>query len=372
MRILGAGNHRIRMGIMNNKLIFMAGGGTAGHVNPNLALVKPLQKMGYTVEYLGQKNEIEYALAQKEGLTFHEVASGRLHRSLNPDTLLTPFRVVKGIIQAVRLIHERRPALIFCKGGFASLPPAVAGWLTRTKVILHESDMTPGLANKLCAPFARRICTTFEATTKHLPKKKAVFTGTPIRESLTSGSREKGFAITGLDPNGAPVILVMGGSQGAGALNDAIINNLELLTQDYQIVHLYGSEHGDFKVPEQKGYFGLAYAGEELPDLYAMADLLFSRAGANAINEFLLLKIPNVLVPLPLTNSRGDQIVNAEYAEEQGFSYVLPQEMITANTLKQALDTVYARREEYKAAMGGKAAKNGTAEVLRVILKEIA
>ncbi|MCI8633317.1 MAG: undecaprenyldiphospho-muramoylpentapeptide beta-N-acetylglucosaminyltransferase [Lachnospiraceae bacterium] len=355
----------------DQKLIFMTGGGTAGHVNPNLALAEPLQKAGYQVEYLGQKNEIEYQLAVAAGLPFHQVASGRLHRSLNPDTLRTPFRVIKGIVQAIRIIRKRRPALIFCKGGFASLPAAVAGRLTHTKVILHESDLTPGLANKLCAPFANRICTTFEETMKHLPEGKTVFTGTPIRSALANGSRERGFALTGLNPQGNPVLLVIGGSQGAGALNDVVHDHLQELLQSYQIVHLYGGEQSGFEVQEADGYFALAYAKDELPDLYAMTDVVLSRAGANSINELLLLKLPNILVPLPLTVSRGDQILNAEHFKEKGFSYVLPQEELTIESLQQALSYVQAHRAEYQAAMGGKAAKNGTAEVLRVILETV-
>lgn len=354
-----------------NKLIFMAGGGTAGHVNPNLALAAPLQKAGYRVEYLGRKDGIEYEIVKKAGLPFHQVSSGRLHRRLDPDTLCTPFRVIRGIFQGIRVIRRERPALIFCKGGFASLPAAVAGRLTNTKVILHESDLTPGLANKLCAPFADRICTTFSETCNHFPKGKAVFTGTPIRASLQQGSREKGFQLTGLNPNGKPVLMVVGGSQGAEALNRVICDHLEVLLQDYQIVHLYGSDQDDFKVKQLPGYFALDYANEEMPDLFAMTDLVLSRAGANAINEILLLRIPNILVPLPLAVSRGDQILNAEHFEKQGFSYVLPQEKLELDTLQQALGYVQEHRREYQAAMGGNAAKNGTTEVLRVILQTI-
>ena len=356
---------------MSNKLIFMAGGGTAGHINPNLALVEPLQKAGYRVEYLGQKNEMEYPLVTAAGLPFHEVASGRLHRSLNPDTLLTPFRIIKGVWQAVRAIRKEKPALIFCKGGFACVPVAIAGKLTGTKVILHESDLTPGLANKLCAPFASKICVTFEQTLQHLPKEKTVFTGTPIRASLKNGSREKGFKLTGLDPNGKPVLMVVGGSQGAGALNDVVGDNLEALLADYQIVHLYGGEISGYVPKEAAGYFALGYAKDEMADLFAMTDLVLSRAGANAINEFLLLQLPSILVPLPLTVSRGDQILNAQHFEEKGFSYVLPQEKLDLQSLQEALKHVQEHREEYLSAMGASTAKNGTAAVVKVILETI-
>ncbi len=356
---------------MSNKLIFMAGGGTAGHINPNLALVEPLQKAGYRVEYLGQKNEMEYPLVTAAGLSFHEVASGRLHRSINPDTLLTPFRIIKGVWQAIRAIRKEKPALIFCKGGFACVPVAIAGKLTGTKVILHESDLTPGLANKLCAPFASMICVTFEQTLQHLPKEKTVFTGTPIRASLKNGNREKGFELTGLDPAGKPVLMVVGGSQGAGALNDVVGDNLEALLEDYQIVHLYGGEISGYVPKEAAGYFALGYAKDEMADLFAMTDLVLSRAGANAINEFLLLQLPSILVPLPLTVSRGDQILNAQHFEEKGFSYVLPQEKLDLQSLQEALKHVQEHREEYLSAMGASTAKNGTAAVVKVILETI-
>ena len=333
--------------------------------------MEPLQKAGYRVEYLGQKNEMEYPLVTAAGLPFHEVASGRLHRSLNPDTLLTPFRIIKGVWQAIRAIRKEKPALIFCKGGFACVPVAIAGKLTGTKVILHESDLTPGLANKLCAPFASKICVTFEQTLQHLPKEKTVFTGTPIRASLKNGSREKGFELTGLDPAGKPVLMVVGGSQGAGALNDVVSDNLEALLADYQIVHLYGGEISGYVPKEAAGYFALGYAKDEMADLFAMTDLVLSRAGANAINEFLLLQLPSILVPLPLTVSRGDQILNAQHFEEKGFSYVLPQEKLDLQSLQEALKHVQEHREEYLSAMGASTAKNGTAAVVKVILETI-
>lgn len=356
---------------MRNQLIFMAGGGSAGHITPNLALAAPLQEAGFRVEYLGQKNEMEYGLVTAAGLPFHQVSSGRLHRSLNPENLINPFRTLKGVFQAVKIIRKEKPALIFCKGGFGSVPAAIAGRLTGTKVILHESDMTPGLANKICAPFASKICVTFEDTMQHLPKNKTVFTGTPIRASLQQGNRERGFQLTGLKPDGKPVLMVIGGSQGAGALNDIIGQNLAELTREYQIVHLYGGEASGFVPPAAEGYFALGYAREELPDLYAIADVILSRAGSNSINEILLLKIPNILVPLPLTVSRGDQILNAQHFEKKGFSYVLPQEELTLQTLQQALSHVLSHQAEYRAAMGGKAAKNGTAQVLQVILESL-
>ena len=348
----------------------MTGGGTAGHIFPNLALADELKKDGIACEYLGRPHGIEAGIVKETGMPFHNMNSGRLHRSFDLDLLRTPIRMGVGVFQGIYHILKHRPGAIFCKGGFMSWPAAVAGWLTYTPVILHESDLTPGLANKLCAPFANRLCVTFPETLKHLPEGKAVYTGTPIRESLTQGSREKGFELTGLDPNGKPVLMVVGGSLGAGALNDAVDQYFDLLMEHFQILHLYGS-YSDYEVKHHaKGYFPLQFAKDELPDLFAMTDLVLSRAGSNAINEFLLLKMPNVLVPLPTENSRGDQILNAEQFEAQGFSYLLRQEDITEESLMKALETVYTNRERYRKAMDIKA-KNGTKEVARIIKKQL-
>ena len=355
----------------NKRLIFMTGGGTAGHVTANLALAEPLKAEGFTCMYLGMKKGIEYKLATQAGLPFRPVTSGRLHRNLNPDTLLLPFRVIKGTVQAVHWIRKEKPCLIFCKGGFVSWPVAAAGAMTHTTVILHESDMTPGLSNKLCVPFAKRVLTTFQDTVSYLPKDKALYTGTPIRASLTKGSREKGFELTGLDPDGKPVLMVIGGSSGAKALNDAVKDNLDTLLESFQIIHLYGSKNA-FEAPKEEGYFSLAYASSELPDLYACADLALSRAGSNVINELLLLKIPALLVPLPLSVSRGDQILNAKHFESLGFAKMLPQEEMTGERLVGDLNKLYQDRASYQQAMNSDKAKNGTQEVLKVILEEAA
>lgn len=354
------------------KLIFMAGGGTAGHVYPNMALIEPLKEKGIDVIYLGKKKGLEYGIVTDAGIPFREVNSERFFRYLTWKTLLTPPRVLQGIFQTVRLIHKEKPAMIFCKGGFGSLPPAIGGWLTHTPVVLHESDMTPGLANKLCMPFARKLCVTFSDTMAHLPKEKAVYTGTPIRSSLLEGSREKGFAYTGLDPNGKPVLMVVGGSSGAHALNEIVQACLSRILEHFQVIHLYGSKQEEFEAPVSRpeiGYFAQAYAKNELVDLFAMTDLVLSRAGSNAINELLLLKKPNVLVPLPMAASRGDQILNAEYFARQGFSAVLRQEEMNEQRLLDILIQTWKDKDRYIQAMSSSKAKNGTQEVLKVILE---
>ncbi len=343
----------------------MTGGGTAGHVMPNLALVKPLREKGYRIGYIGRKKSIEERLAKETGLPFFAISAGRLHRDFNLENWISPWLNMKGTAQALGIIRREKPSVIFCKGGFVSVPVAIAGHMAKVPVVLHESDMTPGLANKLCMPFSDKICVSFEETLAHVPCEKAVLTGTPIRRELAEGNRQEGYALTGLRP-GKPVVLVMGGSSGAGALNDVIGKAAEKLIQRYEIVHLCGRQQAQFCKP-RPGYCPLEYAGEELKHLYAMADLIVSRAGANALAEILMLQKPNILIPLPRAVSRGDQILNARSFEKKGYSLVLPQEELTEENLMMALETVYRNRAKYVSSMSAGSEQNGTAAVLETI-----
>ncbi|MCF0135220.1 MAG: UDP-N-acetylglucosamine--N-acetylmuramyl-(pentapeptide) pyrophosphoryl-undecaprenol N-acetylglucosamine transferase [Lachnospiraceae bacterium] len=352
----------------NRNLIFMTGGGSAGHIVPNLAIADALKETGIASEYLGRPYGMEHDMVTKEGIVFHKMNSGRLHRDIDPDTLLTPFRIIQGTFQAIGWILKRKPAAIFCKGGFMGLPAGIAGWITGTPVVLHESDLTPGLANKLIAPFAKKTCCSFEDTLQYLPEKKRVYTGTPIRMSLTKGNREEGFKLTGLKEGEKPVLMVVGGSLGALALNQAVEENLDLLLEEFQVIHLYGVDHEGDPAPRE-GYFPLRYATTEMADLFAVTDLVLSRAGSNAINEFLQMKLPAVLVPLPLSVSRGDQLLNARQFSKQGFSYLLEQEQLNRDSLMSALRHVREHRQQYVEAMSSDHAKNGTRELCNVIME---
>lgn len=346
-------------------LLMMTGGGTAGHVTPNLALAAPLLAKGYRIGYIGRKDSIESRLAKEANLPFYPISAGRLHRDFNMENWINPWKNLLGTAQAARIIQREKPAAIFCKGGFVSVPVAVAGAMTHTPVILHESDFTPGLANKMCLPFADRVCVSFQETLAHVPAGKGIYTGTPIREELMAGDPETGYHLTGLQ-KGKPVIMVMGGSSGAQALNEVVGAATKELTKRYAVVHLCGHQKAEM-CRARAGYFPMAYAGKELPHLYAMADLVVSRAGANSLAELLLLRKPNILVPLPKGASRGDQILNARSFESQGFSYVLPQEQLSAESLLKALEQVWQNRSRYKAAMEKSAVQNGTQAVLEVI-----
>ena len=345
--------------------IVLTGGGTAGHVMPNLALLDGLREMGFGIVYIGGKNGMEQKLAEQAGLPYYGVSTGKMRRYWSAKNLTDPFRVVKGVGEAVALIRKLKPALVFSKGGFVVVPVVMAARLCGVPCVIHEGDSTPGLATKLAMPFARRICATFPETMRLLPKKKAVLTGVPIRRELFNGDAAVGRAFAGASGS-KPVLLVMGGSSGARAINIAVRAALPLLTKQFFVAHICGKNQVDESVTAA-GYVQFEFVAKELPDLLAAADIVVSRAGANAVNEFLALQKPALLIPLPLTQSRGDQIDNAESFARQGFAMMLPEEDMTAESLATAVDALFTERVQYIAAMKKSALADGVTEVLRVI-----
>ena len=353
-----------------NQTIVLTGGGTAGHVMPNLALLDGLREMGFEIVYIGGKNSMEQKLAEQAGLPFYGVSTGKLRRYASVKNLTDPFRVVKGLAEAVGLMRKLKPALVFSKGGFVIVPVVMAARLCGVKCVLHESDMTPGLANKLTIPMAHRVCATFPETMQYLPAKKAVLTGAPIRKELFAGSRLEGRRLAGFAEE-KPTLLVVGGSSGARAVNQCVREALPLLTKTYNVVHLCGKGNVDESLQIQ-GYKQFEFVSQELPDLFAAADAVISRAGSNAVNEFLALKKPMLLIPLPLSQSRGDQIANASSLQKRGLADVLDEAGMTADSLANAVDALFAKRGEIAVAMQADAGNDGVREVLRVIAEATA
>ena len=332
------------------KHIVLTGGGTAGHVTPNIALMGRLKEQGYQISYIGSYNGIEKTLIEELGIPYYGISSGKLRRYFDLKNFTDPFRVLKGFSEARKLLKQLKPDVVFSKGGFVTVPVVVAAGRLKIPAIIHESDMTPGLANKLCIPSAVKVCCNFPETKAHLPEGKAVVTGTPIRPELLQGDADKGRAFTGFTSE-KPVIMIIGGSLGAQAVNDAVRRILPELLKDFQVVHLCGKGKRDDSKNDLKGYVQYEYIESELADLFAMADIVISRAGANAICELQALKKPNLLIPLSANASRGDQILNARSFEKQGFSMVLEEEAITDEVLLKAIHDLYAHRETYRAAM---------------------
>ncbi len=332
------------------KKIVLTGGGTAGHVTPNIALMPQLRQRGYDITYIGSIAGMEKGMIEEEGIPYYGIETGKLRRYFSPQNFSDPFRVIKGCAQAGRLLRKIRPNVIFSKGGFVSVPVVLAAKMLKIPVVIHESDMTPGLANKICIPAAARVCCNFPETVKYLPEGKALLTGSPIRQELFDGDREKGLAFCGLKGE-KPVLLVIGGSLGAAALNQAIWDNLDELLKKYEVIHLCGKGKTKDDLGDVPGYVQYEFISEELADLLAAADLVISRAGANSICELVALKKPNILVPLPASASRGDQILNARSFKKQGFSFLLPEEKITGERLLKVIDHVYKQRDSYVKAM---------------------
>lgn len=332
------------------KHIVLTGGGTAGHVTPNIALIARLKEEGYKISYIGSYTGIEKTLIEEQGIPYYGISSGKLRRYFDLKNFTDPFRVLKGFGEARKLLKKLQPDIVFSKGGFVSVPVVVAAGRLKIPTIIHESDMTPGLANKLCIPSAVKVCCNFPETKSHLPEGKAVVTGTPIRQELLSGDPQKGRDFTGFTSD-KPVILIIGGSLGAQAVNTAVRNILPQLLQEFQVVHLCGKGKKDESLTGLTGYVQYEYIEKELADLFAMADIVISRAGANAICELQALKKPNLLIPLSANASRGDQILNARSFEKQGFSMVLEEEEITDQVLLDAVKKLFENRDTYRRAM---------------------
>ena len=332
----------------NRKIIVLTGGGTAGHVTPNLALLPYLKEAGYKVYYFGSKNGIEKKLIADYEIPYFGISTGKLRRYFDVKNFTDPFRVIHGYWEARKILKNIKPDVVFSKGGFVSVPVVRAARSLHIPCIIHESDMTPGLANKLCFSSASKICCNFPETLSKLPKGKAVLSGTPIRDEIFTGDREKGLALCGFTPD-LPVIMIMGGSQGALAVNEAVRAHLDELLQDFQIIHLCGAGKLDESLQDRKGYKQFEYVKEDLRHLFAATDLIISRSGANAICEILALKIPNILVPLAV-GSRGDQVLNAESFVSQGFSVLVPTDELNARIV-DTVHQVYKDRAKYKEAM---------------------
>ena len=310
------------------KKIVLTGGGTAGHVTPNIALLPKLRELGYEIHYIGSYDGIEKKLIADFDIPYYGISTGKLRRYFDVKNFTDPFRVVKGFSEAKKILKQIKPDIVFSKGGFVSVPVVRAAASLKIPCIIHESDMTPGLANKLCIPVATKVCCNFPETLQNLPADKAVLTGSPIRGELTKGNKIAGLDLCGFSAN-QPVIMVIGGSLGAANVNKAVRDALPALLKDFQVVHLCGQGKVDNLLLNTKGYKQFEYVKAELKDLFAMADVVISRAGANAICELLALKKPNLLIPL-VSGSRGDQILNAKSFEAQGFSMVLSEDDITA------------------------------------------
>ena len=348
------------------KRIVLTGGGTAGHVSPNQALIPLLLKEGWEIHYIGTKAGIERTLIEPmEGVTYHAVSSGKLRRYFDLKNFTDPFRVIAGVFQSFNIVRKLKPSIVFSKGGFVSVPVVVGAALCRVPVVMHESDITPGLANKLCKPFAKAVCTTFPECAKLLGS-KGLLTGTPLRSTIFSGEREKGLALVGFDGS-KPVLMMIGGSLGAQTVNAALREALPELTKKFDVLHVCGKGNRDEKLDAMPGYRQFEYLSAELPDAFACADIVLSRAGSNSLSELMALKKPMLLIPYH--SGRGDQVLNANSLKARGLAHVMIQSDMNAKSLTDALDALWEDRELLTQRLAALPDADGTKAVLDQIHK---
>ncbi len=344
----------------------MTGGGTAGHVTPNLALIPKLKALGLEIHYVGRKSGIERMLIEQTGLPYHVISAGKLRRYFDLKNVTDLFLIGGGFVQSLFLVRKLRPQVVFSKGGFVACPLVWAAWVNRVPIIIHESDLTSGLANRLSIPFSDQICFSFPETEGKLPAQKAVLTGIPIRETLLSGDQTAGKRICGFTDSN-PIVLVTGGSHGAEVINSTLRAALDALLETFNVCHICGQGGLAATLQTKPGYSQFEYVDEDWPHLLAMADVVVSRAGATILFELLALKKASSLIPLSLKASRGDQILNAQSFEKRGFSHVLLEEDLSTSSLIDSIIKTYTHRQAFIAAMRSAGSVNGVDKVMAVI-----
>lgn len=352
------------------KKILLTGGGTAGHVTPNIALLPYLKEAGFEVEYMGSYDGIERQLIEEQGIPYHGIDSGKLRRYASLQNLTDPIHILHGLSEAKKYMKKNRPDIIFSKGGFVSVPVIFAAAKYNIPIVIHESDLSPGLANKLSIPKATCMCYNFPETAKYLEGKKAIHTGLPVRKELKEGDPAKGYAMCGFSQD-KPVLMIIGGSLGSVIINENIRKIVPELLEHYYICHICGKDKVDDSMNNIPGYKQFEYVGEGLSDLFAAAELIISRAGANVIYEIASLKKPSLLIPLDLNASRGDQILNAQSFERQGFSKVLREADMTPETLLDTILKLDAEKETYIAALSAAEEKNAAQKVTEILISTL-
>ena len=349
------------------KTIVLTGGGTAGHVTPNLALIPTLKENGWDIQYIGSHTGIEKELVTKENIPYHPIASGKLRRYLSVENLKDPFKVIKGYFDAYKILKKLKPKVVFSKGGYVTVPVVLAASHLKIPVIIHESDMTPGLANKIAMKSAKTVCVNFEETLKYVGS-KGIYTGSPIRKELFEGSKTKGNELCGFKEV-RPTLLMMGGSLGARKINETLREALPELLKNFNIVHICGKKNLDESLLKLEGYKQFEYVSEELPHLFAMSDMMLSRAGANALAEIMALNIPSLLIPLSQKASRGDQILNANAMKSKGYCDVLYEEELNKNKLIEKINELYSNRKQFRGKMKERTKLSGVQKVMQEIQK---
>jgi len=348
------------------KRIVLTGGGTAGHVTPNLAIIPELKSKGLEVHYIGQIDGIEKKLVKGVVDYYHHISAGKLRRYFDFKNFTDVFKIVLGVIKSIYLLLKIRPKLVFSKGGFVSCPVVWASWLLRIPVIIHESDLTPGLTNRLSAPFAKKICYSFPETIKYINSSKAVHTGIPVRSAIQNGNATLGREICDFKSD-KPVLLIVGGSLGSKVINDLIRGNIDTLTNQFSICHICGQNGLDTSLMNRVDYRQFEYVDQELPDFFAMADLVISRAGATILFELLAVKKPSLLIPLSKKASRGDQILNAKSFAKQGLAIVVEEENLAEIFIIDKIQEAFQKKDQIIQKIGQQSFSQGNHHIFKII-----
>ena len=355
---------------MSKYKIIMTGGGTAGHVTPNLALVPSLIEEGFEIKYIGSRDGIEKDIITKANIPYYGISSGKLRRYFDVKNFTDPFKVLKGVCEALKILSKEKPDVIFSKGGFVTVPVVMAASMKKIPVIAHESDITPGLANKLASPFCDKLCVTFRESLQFVKNNKGVLTGSPIRKEILTGSKQIGKEICGFKDD-KEIILVMGGSLGSKVINDAIRENINNILKYNNIIHICGKGNLDKSLENISGYKQFEYVSEDLKHLMHAADYIISRAGANSIFEFLALKKPTLLIPLSKNASRGDQILNANSFKKEGFSLVMQEEELQKEGILKGIKMLKESKQDLINNMNKSNMSDGVKEIVKVIKSSI-
>lgn len=333
--------------------IVLAGGGTGGHIMPLVAVVDEIRN-----QYKAKFNEpVEFLLITSVDEQFKEVidqikipykliSAGKLRRYLTVENFIDIFKIPMGILQSLWYIFWYMPDVIFSKGGYASFPVVVAGWLFRVPIVIHESDVVPGLANKVLSFFANKVAVSFEVTKDYFPARKVIWTGNPVRSDLFLGNKERAIETFGLSGK-LPVLLVIGGSQGAKTINDYVLEVLPQLAKHSEIIHICGINNyneikaavNEINFPEVNNYHLYPFLTDNMKDAYAAADLIISRGGANIISEIIALGKASVLIPISC--SAGDhQTKNAFYFSRRGGAIMVQECNLQVHMLTRKIITI--------------------------------
>lgn len=346
------------------KTIIFTGGGSGGHIMPNLALIEQLKD--FKIYYIGSNGMEKKILSEYKNINFIEIPTVKFIRKLTLKNFAIPFKLIKSISACKKIIKEINPNIIFSKGGYVSIPVALAGQQLNIPVITHESDLTVGLANKIIARKSKYLCCSFKETAENYGK-NAIFTGSPIRNKIYEGDKNKITCRYNVNFS-QPIILIVGGSLGAKAINEIIWENITSLTNKYTIIHIVGKNNYNKNLSAEKNYIQVEFA-HDIENYFAISDIVITRAGSNTIFELLCLNKPMLLIPLPKSASRGDQILNSHIFEDNKFASVLMQEDLTFENLNKKINETFINKYIYQKNMKENSFYNGNAKIIDLIKK---